>query len=55
MDGWERPSARGKEENDANARAPSKPSAIFFLFSPPFLSIFFLFSFFSHPFSLSHM
>merc|ERR1719383_918648 len=44
MDGWERPSARGKEENDANTRAPSKPSAIsfffFFLHSFPFFFFF---------------
>merc|ERR1719259_863250 len=44
MDGWKCPSARGKEENDANARAPSKPSAIFFSFFP-LHSFFFLFLF----------
>merc|ERR1719423_289595 len=53
MGGWERPSARGKEENDANARAPSKPSAIFFSFFP--LHSFFSFSFFSHSLSFSHV
>jgi len=43
IDRWKCPSARGKEKNDANTRAPSKPSAIFFLFSPfHFFFFFFL-------------
>merc|ERR1719259_871137 len=55
MDGWERPSARGKEENDANARAPSKPSAIFFLFFPSIPFHFFSFFFLTSLLSFSHV